>query len=303
MKMRVWLGVVAVVYLSACESEGSKNAEEVSRPEPAPAAEGAVVTGRVRLADGFTLPSYAAEDMERKLLLTDSAGVPSVCSPPKKGDRTPVTQTEEGYLTGLLVAASDFTGAKPRPPKVHKVSIDDCRLNPRLVVAMKGDSLELRNEVDFPFMPMFGAAATGARTLMPGQVEKANLDRAGVESILCTYTAPCGRTDVVTLYHPIYTITDGEGRFRLTDFPTDQEVTLNVWHPLFQEANIKVSVGKGQTKELDIVITPKERFKTEAAQRGAHDDLEGTALQRTVAAQEGDAPDEAPEEQPASANE
>lgn len=231
-----------------------------SAPTGAPDATklGGVVKGVVRLAEGATLPSYAQKDMERGILQHTKRGEwPKSCTPPKEADKQPVKLTGDGLLAGVMVAGSNFKGAKPRPPKTFEVAIRDCRLDPALVVAMKGDRIVIKNEVDFPFMPTTGTEKV-ARTLMPGQQFDVPLDRGGLQAILCGFTAPCGRTDVIAVYHPVFAVTDEQGRFSLPDFPTDQKVQLNAWHPLFAEAHIEVQVGQGETKEVVLTLTPAD---------------------------------------------
>lgn len=257
-------GCVCLLGLAACGDCGA----EKKQPEGVATAPSkgtkSLVTGFVRLADGYELPGYALSDMERKVLDHAQRGAwPESCTPPKDADRKPVKLTSDGALVGVMVAASGFHNATPRPPKVHEVTIEDCRLTPSLVVAVKGDSMVLRNAVDFPFMPTFGPTAV-ARTLTPGQKFDIDLDRGGVESVLCGFTAPCGRTDVITVYHPVYAVTGADGRFTIEDFPADQTIDLNAWHPLFEEAKISLSVGVGETKEVEITLTPKAHFLPDA---------------------------------------
>ena len=257
--MRWQWGVVLGILLAGCDACGSRPAP----PKPAATAakkSPAVVFGRVRLADGVALPSYRDVDMERTVLRAGTGQLAEGlgrCEPISHEDRTPVRLSSDGYLTGVLVSASEFSDAKPRPPRDQPVSIgQDCRLHPRLIVAMEGDTLRVRNEVDFPFMPMFGSEPI-ARSLIPGQEFSYKLEHGGtVDAVLCTVTSPCGRSDVVVLHHPLYDVTDSDGRFRIENFPEDEEVTLNAWHPLFSRAHIEVTLGVGQEKEVEFVLTP-----------------------------------------------
>jgi hypothetical protein len=254
----------ALLALAAngCESCRAKPKFESAPSTNAPAApEPGTLTGSVKLAPGYELPSYAPDDMERKVLQHIHGGTfPEKCSPPKQSDRTPVTQGPDGKLIGVMVAASQFTKSAPRPPKGFDIVIKDCRLTPRLVVGQLGDLINLKNEVEFPFMPTYGANAYN-ETLVPGQSKALRLDKAGVENVLCGFTAPCGRTDVVVLRHPVFAVTDDTGVFKIDDFPTDETVQVNAWHPLFQDATVSVKVGKGETKNVEFVLTPLPQQK------------------------------------------
>lgn len=261
--LRIAIGALCLAMLAGCDGCGTRAPQAKptvppADPEPPPTPPTpTVVTGVVRLAEGASLPAYTHEEMEREVLQHTKRGAwPEACTPPKQADYQPVSLGPDGGLVGVMVAASNFTGATPRPPKTHEVVIHDCRLRPSLVVAMKGDHLIIKNEVDFPFMPTFGKTSI-ARTLMPGQRFDHPLSQGGVTSVLCGITAPCGRADVVTVFHPVYAVTDDKGRFSIPDFPADQTVELNAWHPLFAEAKLEVRIGQGETKQVELVLTPR----------------------------------------------
>jgi hypothetical protein len=170
-------------------------------------------------------------------------------------DRQPVRATADGKLIGVLVTASDFSHNPERAPRTYDVAIEDCRLTPSFIAAQKGDSLRITNRVNFPFMPTFGPTAL-VETLVPGQKLDVPLNTPGVNDVLCGFTAPCGRTDVVVLQHPLYAVTDEHGDFRIDDFPVGETVHVNAWHPLFDAQELSVRVESGSAQKLDFVITP-----------------------------------------------
>ena len=233
---------------------GKKQASKPSA-SPQPAAP-AIVVGSVKFA-GSELPSYDPQQMERAVLAHTQGGTfPSICSPPKTDDRMPVRLTPDGTLIGVMLAASEFKRAAPAtPPRVHNVTIQDCRLTPKLVLGRVGDSIHLSNEVDFPLLPGLGSDSFN-QTLSKGQSREIALDSGGVKFLMCGFTAPCGRTDVIVLAHPHFAVTDAKGEFRIEDFPPDEPVRLNAWHPLFSEAFVMVTVGKGETKRVELELAP-----------------------------------------------
>ena len=254
------LTLCAVIGLaSGCEACRAKPKLESSAPQasdPKSTAAYGTLRGSVRLAPGAVLPSYRAEDMERNVLQHIKGGTfPEVCTPPKQSDRTPVLEGPEGKLIGVMVAASEFSQSMKRESKVFDIVIKDCRLSPRLVVGQMGDLINLKNEVQFPFMPTYGANAYN-ETLTPGQSKALRLDKAGVDNVLCGFTAPCGRADVVVLRHPVFAVTDATGMFEIEEFPADETVRVNAWHPLFQDVSISVKVARGETKTVELVLTP-----------------------------------------------
>jgi hypothetical protein len=227
----------------------------VGKPaSPAPTT--AVIEGVVRMAGGAELPSYPQQSMEKRILQhTEHAPLPDACAPPKTTDRQPVQVTPDGLLTNIVIAASDFAKQPQRAPVTHDVTIVDCRLKPSVVVAMKGDTLRVRNELDYPFMPTYGEAPV-VKTLIRGQTYEAKLDKPGVSPLLCGFTAPCGRTDVIVMLHPLHTATDAQGKFKLENLPAGEDVKLSAWHPLFEESATQVRLQPGEVKRIELVLTP-----------------------------------------------
>jgi hypothetical protein len=217
-----------------------------------------VLVGSVRLASGHELPAYSPEQMERSVLAHVKGGTfPDICTPPKTADRTPVRVTPDGKLIGVMVAASEFSQRTlgRKAARVQEITIKDCRLTPTIVVAQVGDSLHIKNEVKFPFLPGLGTDSFN-QALSQGQSRDVTLDTGGVKILMCGFTAPCGRTDIVVLAHPFAAATDAKGEFRIEDFPADETVRLNAWHPLFGETFINVRVASGETKRVELELTP-----------------------------------------------
>lgn len=257
---------VATLCLSTggCGGEGQKQDHKPVKaaPTPKPAA---VLEGSVHLADGLALPAYPPAAMEKKVLdQLDTARRPEGCSPPKLEDRQPVRLSDEGLLSGVMVAVSGFARQPAHVPVVHDVVIDDCRLVPSLIVAMKGDRLRVRNDANYPFMPGLGLEPM-ARTIAKGQSYEVTLDTPGSLPLLCGFTAPCGRTDVVVMLHSRYATTDSSGHFRFPDFPAGEPVTVSAWHPLFQETKLTIQVEAGETQHVEIVLTPVPGFEPTSA--------------------------------------
>ncbi|HEY2733302.1 MAG TPA: hypothetical protein VGI70_04920 [Polyangiales bacterium] len=218
----------------------------------------AVLIGSVRLEPGRELPSYPPEQMERQVLMHVKGGTfPDVCSPPKILDRTPVRLSDDGKLIGVMAAASDFNRQPPaaKVGSLREVDIKDCRLTPNLVVARIGDVLRVKNEVNYPLFPGL-VSDTFNQTLSLGQSRDIPLDSGGVKILACGFTSPCGRTDIVVLSHPYFAVTDDRGEFRIEDFPSDQTVRVNVWHPLFVDASVQVRLAAGETKRIELTLTP-----------------------------------------------
>lgn len=222
-----------------------------------------MLSGRVRLADGAQLPSYAALDLARRPLHERAkTAVPAECTAANEAARTPVRVTAEGLLSGVVVAASDFTRFQKRDPVVHRVAIHGCRLQPALIAAQTGDILELENRDDYAFEPLIGPTFT-PRVLPPAKKVRLPLTGGRVESIMCSPRAPCGRTDIVAFLHPEHAVTDARGEFRIDDFPSSQLVRVTAWHPLFDVSETFVWLEPGERSAVELVLTPKQRFASE----------------------------------------
>jgi hypothetical protein len=231
------------------------------KPKPEQFGRG-VLIGRVRLAAEAPLPEYAASDLYRVPMHSDSGAAPAACAEANERARRPVALTDDGLLSGIVVAASDFTHARSgrRARTVHhRVAIRDCQLQPTVIAARDGDWLEIENQDDYPFSPLLGPAFR-PEPLGKGRVLKIPIAGGRVDSLLCTPHAPCGRADIVSFRHPVFAVTDATGHFRIPNFPDSELVRVTAWHPLFEASENFTWVEPGHTETLELVIKPKERF-------------------------------------------
>lgn len=232
-------------------------------PSEKPRRQGPVGTlvGQVRLAPGAALPQYASFDLVRRpLQLKDPGLVPSECAQANEAARTAVQLTASGTLAGVVVAASDFTRVRDHRPRMHKLVIEHCRLQPAVIAATGGDILKLENRDEYAFSPLYGPTFT-ARPLKRGADPfEQVLIPGGVDSILCSLGAPCGRSDILVFFHPVHAVTDGEGKFRLNGFPASELVRVSAWHPLFEPSENFLWLEPGQTGTAELMLVPKARF-------------------------------------------
>jgi hypothetical protein len=234
----------------------------------------AVLIGSVRLAAGYELPSYQATEMERKVLRHVGAGdLAQECTPFTVDDRQPVKLTSDGKLTNVSIVVTEFSIKPPELPiGYHDVAIRNCRLTPPLIIARVNDVLRIKNEMTYPFMPGL-AIQSFNQTLLAGETKEFKLDQGGSAiPLTCGLTSPCGRTDIIIVSHPYFTMTDQTGEFRLADFPPDETVQVHAWHPLFNEMPVSVKVTRGEEKRVEFVLTPRPPPKpTEPPKRDPND--------------------------------
>ena len=219
-----------------------------------------VLSGRIRLAEGAQLPAYTALDFVRRPLHQhELPAPPAECAAAIEDARTPVQLGPDRSLSGIVVAASDFTRVRERAPKIHKVVIEHCRLKPSIIAATGGDQVSIRNRDTFGFEPLIGPSYVGS-PLERGDERRIPLSPGGFDSILCSLGAPCGRTDLLVFYHPVHSVTDAQGNFRMANFPASELVRVVAWHPLFEEKDGFVWLEPGEKSSIELNLSPKARF-------------------------------------------
>lgn len=247
MRRSLALGILMALAAVGCECAGSSETGS-GEGDHARASTGTIV-GVVRLVGSTEVPQYP----ESPVQVEGRPPLPPECTPPRLVDRTPVTIAEEsGGLAGLSIVVTGDEASWPVPgePQTHEVAIRDCRLTPSLLIATRGDRLRLTNETEYPFFPDVGDGMLQFRT----EPREVPLDQGGVRTIQCGFAAPCGRLELITLYHPIHGVSQPDGRFRIENVPADQEVRVTAWHPLFREAFTTTTVAAGQTVEVELTI-------------------------------------------------
>jgi len=245
---------LAIGCSSGCERQQDDPAETTGEEETeTPQGSFGTVEGVIRMADGSEVPSFA------EIRSPAQPAIPEACTPPQISDRQPVGMDDARNLEGILVQASGFSEAAmesvAREPMTHELFIRDCRLTPRFIPAVRGDTLKLTNETDYPFLPSMGQSGLTQAVLFENSREFA-LERGGIFNMVCGFAAPCGRADLVVVYHPVHDITEAGGTFRMENVPADEDVVIHAWHPLFEEVSQTVRVGEGETVRVELEITP-----------------------------------------------
>jgi len=255
--------LAALVLLGVHGCSGGEEVPTTTAPDEPPATSSELpdeasalgtVEGIVRLAAGATLPSFPVNPM---VSTGASAALPPECAQPSDADRQPVQVGASGGLTNLVIVATGDAERWPDSagPRAHQARIENCRLAPRTLIAERGDTIHFENPTTFPFFPDLGTGFS--RALLPTDPLDLVLDQGGVRTIQCGFANACGRMEVVTIYHPVHAVTDGEGRFRMENVPVGQDVRVTAWHPLFQEAGVQTRIeSAGQTVRVALVIQP-----------------------------------------------
>jgi hypothetical protein len=262
------LGALLGVSLAACDRDeapsneaASATATATTEAEPQPPAHVGVLKGIVRLADGAEVPSFTREELGRSQ--RDAVGFPSGCTPHTAEDDEPVHLAADRGLGGILVSVTGdpdtfFRDLPEHQPQERRVVVDDCRLSPKLVVGLRGDTLVVQNSTQTNFFPLVGQASF-AESLVFGESRSTPLERAGLSTITCPVLPHCGRADLVVIMNPVFTLTGEDGRFELRNVPAGQDVVVHAWHPLFREARVDTKVDENGERTLELVIEPLPR--------------------------------------------
>ena len=239
----------------SCGGAG-RAAEEEERSTPV-----GTVIGYVRLEAGAALPMYPDALLGREPLRPRAAPapVPAECAEAGRAARMPVRMGEARGLSGMLVTASDFRRSPAHEPVAHRVRIERCALTPQTIAMSETDRLVLENLDAFPFAPLYGPAYE-ARPLRRKEKLFIPVYPGTIEPLSCSSDAPCGRSDVFVLRHPVHAVTDELGAFRIGNFPAGEQVRLTAIHPLFEESETALWVEPNETVRVELHVRPKPRF-------------------------------------------
>ena len=209
-----------------------------------------VVRGIVKLAPDATLPMVPAPAKA-------PANAAPPCRPYGEDDRRIVSKFEgTGGLTPIHLAVTQMKAVPEHKPQTHDVFIRNCRLTPALVGAMLGDELRITNESDQPFMPVFPGDPF-MRGLMKGESRTIKLERIGPARVACGFAGYCGETTILTVAHPLFTVTNERGEFEIRGIPLDQDIAVHAGHMLFEVSTLKTRLTKAEPeKVLEFVLTP-----------------------------------------------
>jgi hypothetical protein len=246
----VVLALTCALAGAGCSEDAEPTSSRPASTETAPRPTTAVLEGFVRLAEGAELPRWSDDVMAP----ANRPALPDLCTPPQEPDREPVRRADGDRLAGVLIALSDFETEPPHEPAIRDLTIRNCRLEPSLVVATRGDTLRLTNETNYPFLPNLGTGMM--RALLHQRSQDLELTQGGLRTLECGFAASCGRAVVVTLHHPLHGSTDASGHFRIEGVPPGDELKISAWHPLFRESHQVLTLQAGETRRVDLILTP-----------------------------------------------
>lgn len=258
MSMR-WLCLAVALGLAGCDSCGPTTGDSpVPVDHGMPATAYGTVVGHVTLVAGAELPYYPDYMIPTP---PGNAHAPDDCPAPRLSDHTPVRLDEATRgLVGAMVAATEFDVARAPTivPTTRDIEIRDCLLRPQFVVANVGDTLRLTNRSSYPYFPSAQGYGGMTQAVIHDQApHETQLDHPGITQVACTaFGIACGRTDLIVLANPVWTLTAASGAYRIEHIPPGPHVEIHSWHPLFQEASQTIAIAAGETKTVDLVLRP-----------------------------------------------
>ncbi len=260
--------LIAAACFAGCSGKKKATQPNVAAPAknvPAAAQEPArprvpvgVIVGRVVLAAGEDLPLYRPPTQ----ILDPLPGCPRYVA----AEDTPFTTNEQRGLEGVGLLVIGFDQSPPHQPQTHRVAIRNCMLFPRTIIATDGDTLLLKNESQNAFFPSLGNTPGISEALLSGGERSIPLkhlaETGGITRLECRVISGCGKTEVVTLRHPVHGTSDIRGEFRITNVPVGKPIEVGVWHPLLQFARVTVTPVEGQEvriPDITVHVSPHTR--------------------------------------------
>lgn len=147
-------------------------------------------------------------------------------------------------------------------PPAEKVVMDqrNCRHWPHVLALMTGQTLLVRNSDDtqhtvhgLPFKNKEFNISQAKR----GMEKELSFKREEVFKIVCD-PHPWESAYVGVFAHPFFSVTDENGQYEIKNLPPG-EYTLAVWHEVCGEFTRTITFAPGETKELNLTISPKRR--------------------------------------------
>lgn len=126
---------------------------------------------------------------------------------------------------------------------------------PHILVIEVGTTVKFLNN-DVVLHNIFSPSKAGDRfnlgTYQKGIEKFLKFDNPGEIILLCN-VHPEMEAYILIVDTPFYSKTDENGKFTITGVPAG-EYTINVWHPYFDEKNVKVIVEEGRTVNVKITL-------------------------------------------------
>lgn len=168
-------------------------------------------------------------------------------------------------LADVVIFLQEVQKGKPVPADGPRVMIERCQFGPRVMTGMHGQTLHIGTQDSILHqvrgwetmegknrMPMFMAQGltAGGQQDVPLQIK-----RSSIVQLTCDQHRFMEGWVLVTS-NPYATVTDAEGKFRLTDIPPGTH-TLGAWHPSLGYQEAKLTLTAGHETSVTLTMTPE----------------------------------------------
>lgn len=155
------------------------------------------------------------------------------------------------YLRGPIEGARTYTV----PPGGFVMDQKGCRFEPHIKVVGAGAPLDILNTDQILHnFHTFSRLNPEVNKAQPRSLPKISLvfHRPEIFEVRCD-VHDWMHAWIVVAEHPYYSVTDDEGRFRLTDLPAG-DYTLNLWHETLGTRGKRIQVREGEETKVEFKL-------------------------------------------------
>lgn len=174
-----------------------------------------------------------------------------------------VRVSSEQGLADVVVFLQEVEEGKPVPKEGPRVSIDRCRFGPFVSTGTVGQLFTVASQDEILHqvrgwemvankrLPVFMSSAMnpGSEQAIPLAIK-----RSSILQLSCDQHRFMESWVLVTV-NPYTTVSDEQGRFRLTDIPPGTH-TIGAWHPVLGYQEAKVTLKAGHQTSMTLTLAP-----------------------------------------------
>jgi plastocyanin len=212
-----------------------------------PDAAGSNISGKVRLEG---TPPLAT----RLQMVSDPACAKAHTSPAMSED---VVTGSDGGLQNVVVYVSDGLTEQnfPAPTQPAVLEQKGCLYKPHVVALQSGQTLKVMNDDqtthNIHLMPTNNREWNKSQP--PGMTIEESIARQEVSIPVKCNIHPWMKSYVAVFKHPFFAVTGSDGAFDLKNLPPGT-YTVQAWHEKLGTSTQKVTVGAGETKNVEFVF-------------------------------------------------
>ncbi|MEM8668177.1 MAG: methylamine utilization protein [Planctomycetota bacterium] len=225
-------------------------------PNVATAEKTETATLKMRFVYGDDVPTLSSSEGQE-----NATGSSNTISNP----RLMIDPESKGIRSVAVYAFTGRGGSKfKRDPSVkvkRQLVAENGQLQPRIVLARAGDTLEVTNKDGTGYNLNFGFFANrGMNLVLPPGGQKATsiaLSEPAPIEIACNIRASTN-AHVIVLDHPFAAISDQDGKIRIDGLPVGSEVVFKVYHELasIERVNLKGTSVEWKRSRFGIELSP-----------------------------------------------